>query len=110
MTVRVSLGRKRATSTASSKPVKKSFWVPGGSTAVRVPLVRARATAAIVIEDRLEVELTNGHVVTAPLTEFPRLQEATPAQRRNYKLLGNGEIISWPDVDEDIEVAHLLLG
>jgi hypothetical protein len=110
MTVRVSLGRKRATSTASSKPVEKSFWVPGGSTAGRVPQLRARATAATVTGSYLEVELANGHTVRAPLTEFPRLQQATPAQRRNYRLLGDGTIISWPDVDEDIEVAHLLLG
>jgi hypothetical protein len=40
---------------------------------------------------------------------FPRLRDATPAQRGNWRLIGHGEGVHWPDLDEDISV-HSLLG
>jgi hypothetical protein len=45
-----------------------------------------------------------------PLVWFPRLLRATPAQRDNYELLGDGVGIHWPDIDEDLSVAGLLRG
>ncbi len=41
---------------------------------------------------------------------FPRLAHASPAQRADYQLLGNGEGIHWPQMDEDISVEGLLAG
>jgi hypothetical protein len=61
-------------------------------------------------EDELVVSLSDGRVLSVPLVWFPRLARATPAQLAEYELLGEGEGIHWPSVDEDISVAGLLEG
>ena len=61
-------------------------------------------------EDCLSVDLQDGRQVSVPLAWFPRLLHASWEQRGNWKLLGEGEGIHWPDVDEDISVEGLLLG
>jgi hypothetical protein len=61
-----------------------------------------------VTDDRLVIILADGRELAAPLTWFPRLVEATPQQRQNWRLIGRGHGIHWPDVDEDISVASLL--
>jgi hypothetical protein len=61
-------------------------------------------------EMTLKVELVDGRTVTAPLIWFPRLAKATQKQLSNWQLLGDGEGIHWPDVDEDLSVQGLLLG
>ena len=74
------------------------------------PSLDPRATAVEVTEDELRVVLADGRTVTAPLVWFPRLLEAGDAQRANWELLGDGEGIHWPDIDEDLSVAGLLRG
>jgi hypothetical protein len=54
--------------------------------------------------------LADGRTIIVPLAWFPRLLHATPEQRRRWELLGDGEGIHWPDVDEDLSVAGLLRG
>jgi len=61
-------------------------------------------------KDRLEVTLSDGRTVGAPLAWYPRLQEGTPKERRHYELIGRGIGIHWPDLDEDISVENLLDG
>jgi len=56
------------------------------------------------------VSLVDGRTITVPLLWFPRLVSANQKQLANYELLGDGEGIHWPDVDEDISVAGLLRG
>jgi len=56
----------------------------------------------------LRLVLADGRELTAPLEWFPRLRDATPEQRGNWRLIGGGQGIHWPDVDEDIAVATLL--
>lgn len=56
----------------------------------------------------LRVTLADGRELSAPLEWFPRLRDATPEQRGRWRLIGGGEGIHWPDVDEDIAVATLL--
>jgi hypothetical protein len=56
------------------------------------------------------VALTDGRTVSAPLVWFPRLLAASTEQRSHWELLGNGEGIHWPDVDEDLSVEGLLRG
>ena len=56
----------------------------------------------------LRVTLADGRELAAPLEWFPRLRDATPDQRRNWRFIGRGQGIHWPDVDEDISVAGLL--
>ena len=58
----------------------------------------------------LVVRLTDGRVLSAPLVWFPRLNNATPAKRSIYELMGNGVGIHWPELDEDISVVGLLAG
>ena len=60
--------------------------------------------------DALVVELADGRTITVPLAWFPRLLHGTPAERENWRLIGAGEGIHWPDLDEDISVASLLAG
>jgi hypothetical protein len=69
-----------------------------------------RAQDVLVTEDELTVALVDGRRVSVPLVWFPRLLHASPAQRSNWQLLGDGEGIHWPDVDEDLSVAGLLRG
>ena len=59
-------------------------------------------------EDALHVVLADGRVISAPLRWFPRLLRATPEQRAQWELIGDGIGIHWPLVDEDIEVESLL--
>ena len=58
----------------------------------------------------LIVELTDGRAISAPLSWFPKLLAADNEQRRNWELLGGGDGIHWPDIDEDLSVAGLLAG
>ena len=68
----------------------------------------ATAIDVTVLDDRLVVILADGRELATPLAWFPRLLEATPEQRRNWRFIGRGHGIHWPDVDEDISVASLL--
>jgi hypothetical protein len=68
----------------------------------------ATAVDVTVTDDQLVVILADGRELAAPLTWFPRLLEATDDQRRKWRLIGRGQGIHWPDVDEDISVASLL--
>jgi hypothetical protein len=68
------------------------------------------AVDVTVTDDRLVVVLADGRELAVPLAWFPRLAEATEHERRNWRLIGRGHGIHWPDVDEDISVASLLRG
>jgi hypothetical protein len=56
----------------------------------------------------LHIVLADGRELDAPLEWFPRLRDATAQQRANWRLIGGGQGIHWPDIDEDIAVATLL--
>lgn len=70
--------------------------------------VDATAVDVTVTNERLTVTLADGRELAVPLSWFPRLSEATEAQRRNWRFIGRGQGIHWPDADEDISVASLL--
>jgi Protein of unknown function (DUF2442) len=61
-------------------------------------------------EDALSVSLRDGRVISVPLAWYPRLLNATPAQRGNWKIAGGGYGIHWPAVDEDLSTEGLLRG
>jgi hypothetical protein len=63
-----------------------------------------------VTDDELTVHLIDGRRVSAPLVWFPRLLHATADQRNDWELIGEGEGIHWPQVDEDLSVAGILRG
>jgi hypothetical protein len=70
----------------------------------------AKVVDVSVSDIALTVSLDDGREVSVPLEWFPRLRDATAAQRANWRLIGMGEGMHWPDVDEDISVAGLLRG
>ena len=70
----------------------------------------AEALHVEVTENALIVELVDGRTVSAPLAWYPRLVHSTPAERATWRLIGNGEGIHWPEIDEDISVDNLLRG
>jgi hypothetical protein len=70
--------------------------------------VDATALDVTVTDDKLGVVLADGRELSAPLVWFPRLLEASHDQRQNWRLIGRGQGIHWPDIDEDISVASLL--
>ena len=59
-------------------------------------------------DDALRVVLADGREITVPLVWFPRLLNATPEQRKGWRLIGGGIGIHWEPVDEDISVESLL--
>jgi hypothetical protein len=72
--------------------------------------VNPYATDVRIADDKLAVTLVDGRTLTVPLLWFPRLLNASMDQRLRWQLIGSGEGIRWPDVDEDISVAGLLRG
>jgi len=64
----------------------------------------------VVTKDTLKVELADGRTVEAPLAWYLRLLHATARECSRWRLIGNGEGIHWPDLDEDISVENILLG
>ncbi len=75
-----------------------------------IDLKNTAAKGVTVGEDSLVVELSDGRTIAVPVNWFPRLLHGTPAERSNWRLIGSGEGIHWPDLDEDISVASLLAG
>ena|SRR5437867_6649265 len=63
-----------------------------------------------VTEDEIIAHLSDGRVISVPLAWSWRLSEATPAQRANWRLIGTGQGVHWPDVDEDLSAEGLLHG
>jgi hypothetical protein len=61
-------------------------------------------------EDTLTVDLSDGRVISIPLAWYPRLVEATPQELSNWELIGGGQGIHWPNLDEDISIEGLLAG
>jgi hypothetical protein len=70
--------------------------------------VDATAVDVTVTDERLTVTLADGRELSAPLAWFPRVLEATDEQRRNWRFIGRGEGVHWPEIDEDVSVASLL--
>ena len=63
-----------------------------------------------VSDDTLAVDLSDGRTIAVPVDWFPRLVHATQPERSNWRFIGTGEGIHWPDLDEDISVEALLAG
>lgn len=61
-------------------------------------------------DDTLFVDLSDGRSISAPLAWYPRLWHGTESERANWRLIGRGEGIHWPELDEDISLEGLILG
>jgi hypothetical protein len=73
-------------------------------------LREALAQSIRVNDAALTVDLVDGRTIMAPLAWFPRLTHGTPDERAHWRLIGGGEGMHWPDLDEDISVESLLAG
>ncbi|HEX8671832.1 MAG TPA: DUF2442 domain-containing protein [Longimicrobium sp.] len=76
-------------------------------TTIRSP---AKITNIRVTDEAIIAELADGTTARVPLAWSWRLSEATPEQRANWRIIGSGDGIHWPDVDEDISVRGMLEG
>jgi hypothetical protein len=70
----------------------------------------ARARNVLVSEDSLTIDLVDGRTVIAPLTWYPRLWHGTREERLKFEIIGDGTILHWPDLDEDLSVSGILAG
>lgn len=67
-----------------------------------------RAQSVQFVPDGLTVELKDGRTLIVPLEWFPRLRDASEADRQRFELYGDGYAIHWPALDEDISIPGLL--
>jgi hypothetical protein len=77
---------------------------------IAVKEIEPRVLDVQVSEDEISAFLVDGRRISVPLAWSWRLSEATPEQRQNFQVIGEGEGIHWPDVDEDISVEGMLGG
>ena len=77
------------------------------STAIQT---EARVKSVRVTDKAIVAYLTDGRIVSVPLEWSWRLSDATPAQRARWEIIGDGEGIRWPEVDEDISLEGMLRG
>ena len=61
-------------------------------------------------KNALHLVLADGREVSAPLEWFPKLRDATENNRNNWRLIGNGIGVHWPEIDEDIAVGTIMKG
>jgi hypothetical protein len=59
-------------------------------------------------KEMMHVRLGDGREISVPVAWFPKLRNASPKQRKNWRLIASGVGIHWPDLDEDISVSALL--
>jgi len=78
------------------------------STAAKLQEVRIKKIK--VTEDTITAQLVDGRIISVPLAWSWRLSEATPKQRANYRIIGDGDGVHWPDIDEDISAEGMLYG
>jgi hypothetical protein len=77
---------------------------------LQIEIQAAKAQHVTVTEEALTVDLSDGRTISVPLAWYPRLTYGTPEERNLWELIGDGEGIHWPDLDEDLSVEGLLLG
>lgn len=75
-----------------------------------IEVQEARAQQATVSEDSLTIDLVDGRTITVPLVWYPRLWYGTPKERGNFEIIGDGTLIHWPDLDEDLSISGILAG
>jgi hypothetical protein len=75
-----------------------------------VNVMEARLLDIQVTEDEIIAHLVDGRTISVPLAWSWRLSEATPDQRQHFDIIGDGQGIHWPDIDEDISVEGMLCG
>jgi hypothetical protein len=72
--------------------------------------VDARVRDVVVTDELITFHLVDGRIVSVPLAWSWRLSDATPTQRNNYEIIGDGQGVHWPDIDEDLSVEGMFHG
>lgn len=75
-----------------------------------VILQEVKIKSVQITEDTITAQLVDGRTISVPLAWSWRLSEATPKQRAHYELIGDGQGVHWPDIDEDISAEGMLYG
>jgi hypothetical protein len=70
----------------------------------------ARVKTVTVTDDLITFHLVDGRVISVPLVWSWRLSDATPDQRNNSEIIGDGQGVHWPDIDEDLSVEGMFNG
>ena len=70
----------------------------------------ARIKRVDVSDDTITAHLVDGRTISVPLVWSWRLSDATPAERANWRLIGDGHGVHWPDIDEDLSAEGMLRG
>jgi len=70
----------------------------------------SRATGLVVGREVFTLYLSEGRAIDVPFVCFPRLAAATPKQRAHFEVCAGGRMLHWPEIDEDIEVQHIVKG
>ena len=60
------------------------------------------------IEENVIIDLADGRAIVMPLYFFPRLEAASDAQRKDYRL--HHVSVSWEELDEGIDLIAMLTG
>ena len=69
-----------------------------------------RASKVWLDEQNFHVELTDGRLVVIPLLFYPTICDASKESRENFRFIGNGWGIHWPELDVDIDIEGLIMG
>ena len=76
--------------------------------AIEIRMVQIKSVS--ISDDTLTVDLSDGRTISVPLNWYPRLLHSNPEERVKWRLIGKGEGIHWPELDEDISVENLIYG
>ena len=63
-----------------------------------------------ILKDALAVDFDDGRSVSLPFVLYPRLAHGSAKERNTYHLIGRGEGVHWPLLDEDLSAGGLLAG
>ena len=79
-------------------------------TSLAIEIQEASAQDVSLSEDSLTVDLVDGRTIIVPLLWYPRLWYGTREEREHFEIIGDGTLIQWPDLDEDLSISGLLAG
>jgi hypothetical protein len=77
---------------------------------IAVQIQEVRIKDITITEDTITAQLMDGRTISVPLAWSWRLSEATPKQRANWEIVGDGLGVHWPEIDEDISAEGMLYG
>lgn len=79
-------------------------------TSLLIDSAHATAVAIALTDDTLSADLADGCTVSVPLEWYPRLLHATATERSNWRFIGGGQGVHWPDLDEDVSIENMVAG